>query len=491
MDTTPVVRRALAGLVAATATVLAVQGCESSNDNNSIFTDGGGTGSGDRGGDDSSGTNRSCLGCGDSSLEATAACQGLQCQVNHTCSGGGHTTISGRVFDPGNRQPLYNVVVFVPIDPAGKLPPITPGTNSCNTCDSAIDNIVAAAITGPTGAFKIKDVPTGTNIPLVMQIGKWRREIFLPSTADCADTPVANTDTHLPRSQSEGDMPQMAILTGACDPLPCLFPRIGIDASEFTAPSGTGRMHVYKGMGGGDVKGGGAGNCTISACPLWSAKQNLEKYDIVLLSCECSTYDQTKTAPEKRAMHDWVNEGGKVFATHFHYTWFENGPPDFAAIANWTAGSLGPPYDVDTSFPKGMAFLQWLQYVGAMTGSSINLNPGDIRDSLSTVKAGALRWIYSPPSQGLPEHDAYFTFNTPIGGLPPSADAGADAGPSYCGKAVFSDIHVGGLENASTVPTTCDSAPLTAQEKALEFLFFDLSSCVQNDQQPPQPPQPQ
>jgi len=40
------------------------------------------------------------------------------------------------------------------------------------------------------------------------------------------------------------------------------------------------------------------------------------------------------------------------------------------------------------------------------------------------------------------------------------------------------------------VPADCKAANLTSQQKALEFLFFDLSACVTDDTKPPPPPPP-
>jgi hypothetical protein len=53
-----------------------------------------------------------------------------------------------------------------------------------------------------------------------------------------------------------------------------------------------------------------------------------------------------------------------------------------------------------------------------------------------------------------------------------------------CGKVVFSDMHVSGgpVLVSGTIPpypTSCGTATtLSAQEKALAFMFFDISSCV-------------
>ena len=61
--------------------------------------------------------------------------------------------------------------------------------------------------------------------------------------------------------------------------------------------------------------------------------------------------------------------------------------------------------------------------------------------------------------------------------------------PTYCGKAVFTDLHTSSslYSQVNNVPAGCSGAPMTAQQKALEYLFFDLSACVSPDSVPPPP----
>jgi hypothetical protein len=65
-------------------------------------------------------------------------------------------------------------------------------------------------------------------------------------------------------------------------------------------------------------------------------------------------------------------------------------------------------------------------------------------------------------------------------------------GTQYCGKAVYTDLHTGGslIAMAGKIPSGCTAGALSAQQEALEFLFFDLAACVTDDKAPPPGPPP-
>jgi hypothetical protein len=453
---------------------------------NNLFADADGS-AGSSGSSGSTGPG-TLFGSGSEDSGTSGPCTGLACSVVPNCT----TSLTGTVYDPAGKNPLYNVVVFIPNDAAGSLPAIEQGTHTCNTCDVSIGNYVAATTTDALGHFTLTGVPATTHVPLVVQTGKWRREVFLPSVTQCTTTAVPAADTRLPRNHTEGDLPQMALLTGGCDDLGCFMKSIGVDESEFTAPHGGGRLDVYEGVGGASLSSGTAGSCGNNGCPLWANKAALEAYDIVILSCECGENNQTKPAAGMQALHDWLGEGGKVFASHFHYTWFKNSPdPDFQGVATWLGTSIASgsgSYDLDTTFPKGATLHDWLSNVKALNSDgTISLN--SVATSVSSVKAPTQRWIYDNSNKDT----KYLSFLTPVGGIP-DPEAGTETqGAQYCGKAVFTDLHTSSslFKTANSIPSDCSGDNLTAQQEALEFLFFDLSACVSNDSiAPPAPPPP-
>jgi hypothetical protein len=88
------------------------------------------------------------------------------------------TTLSGVTRDPAGLLPLYNVVVYVPSEP---LAPLARGA-TCETCDGNFSGRpIAATVSDAAGNFTldITNVPQRENIPLVVQAGKWRRQVTL------------------------------------------------------------------------------------------------------------------------------------------------------------------------------------------------------------------------------------------------------------------------------------------------------------------------
>ncbi len=398
----------------------------------------------------------------------TGTCTGL-CLRRATCTGGVTTTISGTVVSPAlvSPDPLYDAVVYIP---NAAVQPFSHGV-SCDRCGTpASGSPLVSAITGPDGRFTLTDVPVGANIPLVVQLGRWRRQVTLANVNPCVDNPLSADLTRLPRSQSEGDIPLMAMVTGSADPLECVLLKMGINPSEFTTPSGGGRVQFYV------ANGATLGGSTPAASVLTSSPATLADYDMVLFACEGRPID--KPMGDLTNVVNYTNLGGRVFSTHFSYTWLYTIPP-FSGTARWNVNQRQPtdplPGIIDTSFPRGMAFAQWLQIVGASpTPGQISISQP--RHDVDGVIAPTARWIYSTTPATLQP----LTFNTPVGADP----------ATQCGRVLYSDFHVNATGSGShsgggrMFPTECDTNPLTPQERVLEFMLFDLSSCIAPDAHP-------
>lgn len=419
-------------------------------------------------------------------------CTGLECdQV--TCEGGKSTTLTGIVLDPAGKVPIFNAVVYVPNDPVA---PLTEGA-ACDRCDAKVSGKpIAITQTDTSGAFTLTNVPATANVPVVIQIGKWRRQIRISNVPRCEVTAVDAGQTRLPRNKQEGDIPKIALATGAADPLQCLLKKIGLDDTEFGPAGSPARIHLYKGGGFNDKVASSKladGTPFASAETLWKSTAELSKYDVVLLSCEGIENDTAQHKPNasKQALYDYAKAGGRLFTTHYHHTFFSSSPdPAPKGVAVWADPEKVPPVatpkppattpvfgEIVGTFPKALAMKEWLTKQNALQDGKLPMV--DARHNVDAVNASGLNWI-SVPNANLQSAPAvqYLSFNAPVGA----------ADDQVCGRVVFSNLHVGaGSEGALTddpskpYPTSCQTKDLSPQQKALEFMLFDLSSCVQKD----------
>jgi hypothetical protein len=233
---------------------------------------------------------------------------------------------------------------------------------------------------------------------------------------------------------------------------------MGIDESEFVVGhEPAGHVHLFKGAGGrmGDD----------AETQLWNDAANLKKYDAALLDCECAEQMHNKRGAAPTAMHDYLDGGGRVLASHYQYGWFSESPyADFQQIATWSQRE--PPtdrsYDLVTTAPEGLVFSQWLTNAGAATNGRIELLAG--RSSSSVHSSLVQPWI-----QQNGEPPVLFTFDTPLG-----APNGA-----LRGRVAFSDLHVIDAPGPSSI-AACPISPgdLDAAQRALEYMVFDLTSAL-------------
>ena len=482
------------------------------NDGGKDGTVGGGGSSGQGGSGGAGGSGGINLGGSDAGDSPTGACTGIACDVQ-SCSGGGATTVTGYVYAPNGQLPLYDVQVFIPNT---ALAPLTKGVQ-CENCGAPLSGEpIATALSDPTGHFLLTGVPTGTNVPIVVQLGKWRREAYIPTVAGCTTNTLTDPNlTRLPKNQMEGNIPHVALTTGGCDQMGCMLAKIGLDPTEFgTQADGYNKaINIYNGQGGSYLTTG-----ATAAMALWGDATNLATYDEAIFSCECSEAPGSKGSfgsPAFGVVTDYLNAGGRIFTTDYQYTWYKFSPDPM--IGETTPGSpttgLGqmaggapvpepypgqPPMVLSTTIPKAAALAAWLKNIfsgvplpsGATYPLDMYSQMGEVSPDVifcnvqSLNPAETIDWADSSQTgggcTGGSPGPRIFTVDTPVGVTP----------TMQCGRGVHIDAHVDntGQTVGPGFPTTGCSATLKADEAAFAFFFFDLSSCISNEHMPPPPP---
>jgi hypothetical protein len=409
------------------------------------------------------------------------SCKNLQCKQVY-CPDGMPTTLTGVVYAPDGKLPLYDVLVYVPNAP---LPAVPPGL-ACDRCGAIPPGEpVVNALTDARGRFTLMDPPSGDNIPLVIQVGKWRRQVTVPTITPCMANQISDPQvTRLPRNRSEGNMPRIAMTTGLCDDLVCLLPKLGIDPAELGIAGDNKAVTLFAGANDLITYDPHLGMMT-SAKNLWGNLNELMNYDMIIGSCEC---DPDSTASNKgpaaySAVTQYLGMGGRLFITDQQYIWFQQSPdPNLSGWATFQTDPLSTgtsPITLDTTFPKGKALADWLVVVNP-GNTYAQILADQVFDNFTSAKdPPAQVWASSPlATDPMTTHPRIMTVNTPAG-------ASED---QQCGRVVHIDSHVRQLDTwEGTYPTGCGPT-LETGEQVLAFFLFDAAACIQPDSKPVMPP---
>jgi hypothetical protein len=401
------------------------------------------------------------LGFGGNALGQT--CVGLACQ-QQTCPGNGTTSITGTVYAPNGTDPLPNVTVYIPNAP---VDPFTPGVSCPVVGTPPSGSPLVGTETDVNGKFTLIDVPVGSNIPLVIISGRWRRQLVIPSITACVPNPMASDFAVMPKNQTQGDIPKIAIATGSVDQVECVLRKVGIEDSEFTNPGGSGRINLYSGS---NSPGARIDTTTPSESTLMSSPTALNSYDVLMLPCQGGQFIQPTS--QLANFVQFANSGGRVYSSHYSYVWMYNNPP-FDGVANWkvNAGSFPDGLaTVDTSFTAGQTLANWLQNVGASTTlGQMQLNT--LKHDMIGVIPPTRSWLtLNSGNTADPNPVMQLVFDAPI--PPPGTKV------NQCGRVLYNEYHVENPLSSPTgksFPTECTSGTVTPQEKLLEYMLFELT----------------
>jgi hypothetical protein len=245
-------------------------------------------------------------------------------------------------------------------------------------------------------------------------------------------------------------------------------------------------VNLYAGGGGTAryVASFNGGATLTGAQTFWDSLDNMLKYDVILLACDGS-FGQfaeptgepmfSKSMTARQSLESFANMGGRVFASHYQVYWFERGSPAFQSIAMFNRGPALPnsfTATIDQSFAGGLALAQWMDGVGGSTTLGtvpIAQNAATTTMAAATGGITSQQWISS--DVGARHTVQYLSATTPIPG-------------GTCGRVVLSDLHVssgaGTLSDMPNMdfPSGCLTTDLSPQEKVLEFMLFDIGTCV-------------
>ena len=396
----------------------------------------------------------------------------------------GHdTTIGGTTYAPNGMDPLPGLVVAV--FPNDHVFPAQPMSVQCQTCVSGVPGAIAFASAGANGVFSIAGAGTPLNaggmFTIAVYSGGFRRVVRNVSVPMCGNLMLTAAQTSLPgATMGDNLIPRIAVASAAAgtaagdvnDKFAHVLDVIGI--------TGYTRFGPDKSMA--------TRTPPMDLITLFSTPATLAQYDVVIAPCgSLGNFSVAATlAPAMVTnLRAWLGMGGRLYASDLSYEVIAQSDP---TMINWAAGpsphAMADPADVGQGGTAAApltvmanvddaGLLAWLRLIGTVAPGGTQIPVTDLKDPWAAIDSVPPANLVADSHGAIHESilvSADVTWHTaPSAHHPLTVQADvADAAGNYCGRAVFSSYHV----QSSTTAT------LSPQERVLEYLFFQLSTCI-------------
>lgn len=411
-------------------------------------------------------------------------CVGLGCKIAECPPTGSDTIVYGKVTAPNGQDPIREAIVYVP---ASGTPEEFPSDVSCEVCNSPIGGTpVTQTVTGIDGTFELRHVPVTDGTPIVIQKGRWRKMTRI-KVEKCERQALSADDARLPKTQSEGGIPRMAVAVGNWDSIECVLRGVGLSEREFTAPGGGGAVQLYDNRADSDGAPG-----AVNVRQLLTNLAKMKQYNLIFLNCSDDTNSATllTDAKVRKNLVDYVAAGGRLYVTDWSYD-FIGQPPEFApyicfnddkpctdssphgryaATGAFRTGSENPLWaDIDQSHTGGKNLATWMATLP-------DPSPGGKVKIVDDVGSWVLMRQTAQDQTKYPS--TTWLWGTVKGQRRPVTVTFDYPATQACGKVLYATYHTREHSESGLFPAYCPKTKLIAQEQVLEYLIFEISSCV-------------
>jgi hypothetical protein len=390
--------------------------------------------------------------------------------VNTPTCPGEEATVVGVVYAPNGKDPVPGATVFIPAE----VPEIFPPEVKCEVCAHlGSSNNLWYTTSAFDGKFVLNNVCPG-KWPLVFQNGRFRRLVEITVTAS-STLQVPADQSRLPKRNQEfhnaDSIPKIAVATGDFDKMECVLRKMGLQDGTYDLYEGAKQRISPKALPSGSFK------------DLVGNLAKMKSYNIIFINCTGNTFEgQLANAQVRKNLTDYVTSGGRLYVTDWSYDWVEQ-VESFSPFIDFEPGASGSAPETKDSAALGADGLQVSATIkDAQMAQWLGLFPGAISGGKSPIEHFLINWVIIHKLGQETKLWVEGDIKSHTGSITGVHPLTVTFNFQNCGKILFTSYHTEGREAENPLfpeafPNYCGTT-FSPQDRILEYLIFDIASCI-------------